>query len=191
MQWHEAGGKYVAQPWDAGTPPAQADTLQELFALVDARRREEHNRREMQQVLAEREARIRDLQRRVSLDLGLPQTNPTHRRGAPAAVVVLYRVHPRTRQPWYTPIDVKTGLPLVYRTVTAAARTLRTKPDNICQAIRRGGVCGGLVFAYVSDLPDRHVCARAMAQLQPRKATRSPARKLDELDAFREAILCN
>jgi len=178
---------YVARAWDAGTPPAEAMRLRELYAAVAARERAEANSRQMQKLLADRQARINALVAKVDADLGRPATIPTHKGGAPAAVVVLYRARPHSHQPDYTPIDVNTGHPLIYPTITAAAKAMGIrKPDNICQAIRRGGACGGWAFQYLADSPVRHLCAILPNKVKPPSKYR---RQRDPVKVFLRAVL--
>lgn len=96
-------------------------------------------RQEMEQYVAEREARVQNLMDLVDYDLRRKRGFKSHR-GARRAVVCL------------TETDPTTGGHPIFRSATEAGRSIDRAPDNICQGIRRRGECGGKRWAYVDQL---------------------------------------
>lgn len=87
-------------------------------------------------------------------------------RGAARIVICLTRIDPRNPRRL-----------MRYPTVSAAAAAVNQKCDNVSQAIRRHGTCGGHVYQYEVDLPDGFNEAAQVRQVRKLQLSRRTGHK--------------
>ena len=133
-----------------GGASPEFNSLRELMARQAEDFTRSKIRQDQEREADEREQRLRAQAARVGADLGLPPDlaeldAPLKRqRGKPQPVVCLTRVNPGTGKLW--------GASGEFPTVSRAGHWVSQKADNVCQAIKRGGTCGGERWAYLKDL---------------------------------------
>lgn len=101
---------------------------------------------DLAQYLAEREARVQLLAERVDHDL--KRRGKSHR-GARRQVVCL------------SDLDPSAGGHPIFRSASEAGASINRACDNVCQAIRRHGICGGKSWGYLDQLKGGHVVETA------------------------------
>jgi hypothetical protein len=113
--------------------------------------------------LALQHVRVLAHARRIAAETGGREAVARSTRGTKRVVVCL------------TSLDPETGRLRRFAAVSRAAEWLGRVSDNVCQAIKRKGLCGGHRWAYESDLPRDFDELGAVADLGVRSPLASAA----------------